>query len=419
MASALELAMTIKQNRKQLEKNFLSGNIPFALDKTEYQRFSERDTIFARVMWDESFEAYQQPISKHAPKKVGKKGYSREGYALRDAAWTIYDYFPRALLKKIDGNGGKDLDSIDVVPSLPDYGASNLKKNAELVKRVACMFGAVDVGICEMEPDQPFIYTHDRRGEPIVVPETVKYAIVMLVEMDHYGIGTSPAIPSGIATGHGYSQMMFAIAVMGEFLRNLGYRAISAGNDIGLSVPLAIKAGLGQVGRNGLLINRKYGQRVRICKVFTDFPMEVDEPVDLGAVEVCTVCKKCAEHCPSKSIPFDKYPAWESPWDTPSNNSGGTYKWYVNVDSCYKYWVANSSDCSNCIRACPFTKPIGRFMLSHDMARFFINHFRFLDRLWVMIDNLMGIWPWRYGKQRDAGKFWKNDKYLGRKVKKS
>ncbi|MFW9991879.1 MAG: reductive dehalogenase [Candidatus Odinarchaeota archaeon] len=417
MKFTFEQNMTAKSNREQLEKKFLSGKIPFAIDATKYQRFSEKDTIFARVVWDESFEAYQRSISERAPKRVGKKGYSRIGYAARDAAWAVHDYFPRTIMHRLKDDSSDGKTPTDLVSNLPKYESANLRENARMVKQMAKMFGAVETGICEMEPDQPFIYTHDRRGDPLDIPKTVKYAIVMLIEMDYEAIGTSPALPSSFTTGHAYSKMIFVAASMSEFLRNLGYQAIAAGNDTGISVPLAIKAGLGQVGRNGLLINRKYGQRVRICKVFTDFPMESDKPVDIGAIELCTVCKKCAKNCPSNSIPFDKHPTWESPWVTPSNNNG-VYKWYVNVDSCYKFWVANSTECSNCIRVCPFTKPVGRFKITHDLARFFIKHFRFLDSLWVLIDDIMGIWPWRYGKHRDPDKFWESGKYLGKKTKK-
>ncbi|MHA2295596.1 MAG: reductive dehalogenase [Candidatus Hodarchaeales archaeon] len=405
--------MTVKRTRKQLEKDFLSGKIPFALDESTYKRFSERDTIFARVVWDESFIAHQQPISLHASKRVGKKGYSRIGYAARDAAWTIHDNFPRSFLKRYNEVEDKESSPTDLVSKLSKYQSTDLHESAKIIKRVAKMFGAVDVGICEIDPEQHLVYSNDRRGEPNIVPKSMKYVIVILVEMDHYGIATSPTLPSGIATGHGYSRMTFIVACVGEFLRNLGYQAISAGNDVGISVPLAIKAGLGQLGRNGLLIHRgALGQRVRICKVFTDFPMKTDKPVDIGAIQLCRVCKKCAKHCPSRSIPFDEYPTWESPWKTPSNNNG-VYKWYVDVDGCYKFWVANTGDCSNCISVCPFTKSPGRV---HDLARFFIKHFHFLNRFWVLLDDLMGIWPWRYGKKKDPDKFWKSKKYLGKKI---
>ncbi len=403
--------MTKKEERKQLEKKFNSGKIPFAIDES-YKRFSQRNTNFARVIWDKSFIAYRRPISERASKKVGMKGYSRAGYAATDASWTFYDKFPKIF----------DWDSItednkssptQLTHKLPKYESDDLSANTKLIKRIGQIYGACAVGITKIEKDDQLIYSHNRKADPINIPEGIKYGIIMLIEMDYEGIGTSPALPGGIATGNGYSRMAFAIACMSEFLRNLGFRAIPSGNDTGLSVPLAVQAGLGQFGRNGLLIAPKYGQRVRICKVFTDFPMKIDKPIDFGATEFCRVCKKCANYCPSQSIPHHKDPTWESPWDTISNNPG-TYKWYVNVDTCYEFWVKNSGDCSNCIRVCPFTKPPG---FGHDIARFFIKHIRFLDRMWVLMDDIMAKFPWwRYGKKKNPEKFWNSNQYLNKKA---
>jgi epoxyqueuosine reductase len=155
-----------------------------------------------------------------------------------------------------------------------------------------------------------------------------------------------------------------------------------------------------------LLIHPKFGQSVRIAKVFTDLPLIPNSTINFGAANFCRSCKKCAELCPSRSISSGE-PTWESPWGTPSNNDG-VYKWYVNAETCYEFWVRNSTDCSNCIRACPFTKPPG---LVHDITRFFIRNFRFLNRLWIRLDDIMG-----YGKGEEPDNFWESKTYLNKKM---
>ena len=40
--------------------------------------------------------------------------------------------------------------------------------------------------------------------------------------------------------------------------------------------PLAIMAGLGELSRIGILITPEFGPRVRLCKVFTDLPLQAD-----------------------------------------------------------------------------------------------------------------------------------------------
>ncbi len=394
--------------RKEMEQKFKQGKIPFGLDKAVYKRFSERNNNFARVVWDEKFPSHKRSITEREGTKVGMKGSSREGYAVRAAAWTIYDEFEGAFAWE-----DEELEKTptQLTSNLPKFNSEDLGYNAKLVKKVAHVFGSCATGITKLDPDHPFVYTHNRKNENVELPEGVNYAIVMLIEMDYTALKTSPALPASITTGDGYSRIASSIASMSKFLRNLGYKAIPAGNGVGLSVPLAVQAGLGQFGRNGLLINPKYGQRVRICKVYTDLPMDIDKPVDFGVTEFCRVCKKCAKYCPSQSISYDDDPTWESPWNLVSNNNG-TYKWYVNVDTCYDYWVKNSSDCSNCMRVCPWTKPPG---FAHDIARFCIKHFPFLDPLWLKMDDIMSLFPWwRYGKREDPKKFWDGKKYLGK-----
>ncbi|MHC5039147.1 MAG: reductive dehalogenase [Planctomycetota bacterium] len=384
---------------------------PYQVDPEAYKRFEEKYTCFARVRWDTEFKGYGKPIQGGAPAKAGRDhpGYSRIGYAMQGAAWTVYATYPGGFSHSRVCWPGREKDA-DVPESDPfNEALGPLKVDdpahmAAVVKRAAQVYGSAATGIAKINPH--WIYSHKISGEPLELPEGVKYAVVMLIEMDAWGIDGSPALPAAVATGSGYSRMSFAAACLSEFIRNLGYRAMASGNDMGISVPLAIDAGLGEFGRNGMLIHPQYGQRVRICKVFTDLPLAADSPISFGAKRFCMTCMKCAQHCPSKSISFDREPTWTSPTGTPSNNPG-VRKWYVNVDTCYAYWTANTADCSNCIRTCPYTKNLGWI---HAIPRFFIHHFPVTNRLWLMADNLFG-----YGRQKDPESFFRRRIYLGRK----
>jgi len=398
-------------HRSQLEDEFKNGKIPFAWDKGTYQRFSERNNMFSRVTWDTTYNMYNHSIAENEYKKIGKKGYHRVSYAARGAAWNVYDSFPGAFAW--DRNENETGGLTHRISKLPKY-ESNTTNNTTIVKRMAQVFGACAIGITKLDPERSFIYTNNRENEPIDLPDGLDYAIVMLVEMDYESLKMSPTLPASITTGYGYSKMAFITGCMAQFLRNLGYRAIPSGNDTGLSVPLAVQAGLGQLGRNGLLITPKYGQRVRICKVFTDLPLIENEPIDFGVTDFCRKCKLCAKHCPSQSISYDDDPTWDSPWNNPSNSSGSVYKWYVNGETCYEFWLRNSSDCSNCVRVCPFTKPPG---IMHDIARFFIKRFPFFNSFWIAMEKLMAKIPlWRYGKKGDPTKFWDSVEYLGKQI---
>jgi hypothetical protein len=76
---------------------------------------------------------------------------------------------------------------------------------------------------------------------------------------------------------------------------------------------------------------------------------------------------------------------------TKSNNPG-VKKWFVNPETCYGFWIENGSDCSNCIRSCPYTKKDG---LLHRMILWGVRYFPWLNRLVLKFDDLIG-----YGKQK-------------------
>jgi epoxyqueuosine reductase len=165
------------------------------------------------------------------------------------------------------------------------------------------------------------------------IPDEFEYAIVMLHEMDYTLMRTAPAYGENAATGRGYSTMAYMASSVAHFIRDLGYQAIPSGNDTALSIPMAVDAGLGELGRHGLLIAPRFGPRVRISKVLTNLPLVPDKPIEIGVREMCAVCGKCAKVCPGQAISFDK-PTTEGL--TISNNHG-IYKWYINPEKCFQF----------------------------------------------------------------------------------
>ncbi|MBU7015600.1 MAG: reductive dehalogenase, partial [Theionarchaea archaeon] len=223
-----------------------------------------------------------------------------------------------------------------------------------VVKKAARFYGASLVGISRI--DSRWVYSHDREGTPVEIPEGATHAVVMALEMDPRGIGTTPALTSSAVVGLAYSRIAFLLACMGEFIRNLGYKAIQMGNDTALSIPLAVDAGLGELGRHGLLITPQLGSRVRICKIFTDMELVCDNPLDTGIQQVCKTCRKCAEACEVDAISFEEEPTFEP---VCKSNNPGVLKWPVNAEKCYAFWCENGGDCATCITACPFTVRTG------------------------------------------------------------
>ncbi|MCP4712989.1 MAG: reductive dehalogenase [Planctomycetes bacterium] len=266
------------------------------------------------------------------------------------------------------------------------------------MKKAALFLGASDAGICRVAPR--WIYSHrfdpsNMEHTPMEdISDSMGQAIVMLHEMDYSLIRTSPTYGEFAATGKGYSMMAYVASAVAHFIRDLGYRAVPCGNDTALSVPMAIDAGLGELGRNGLLISPRFGPRVRISKVFTDLPLIPDKPIELGVKEMCGVCGKCAQSCPGQAI-SEGTPTTEGP--TISNNHG-LYKWYINPERCFQFWSRNKGSCGNCIRVCVFNKPDTWF---HRFVRWHVKHLPVFDNIYLWGDDVCG-----YGKQIKPRDVW-------------
>lgn len=317
----------------------------YVVDGSILRRFDSKDTVFDRVMWDSSWEGYLSMYDERVVDilREGRCGYSRVDFALAYASWVVHDAFEGGFSWEKIKLYRKPVDTVGIDWTESKHEVEDLDRMSVFVKRAARLFGASLVGVCRLNRD--WVYAD------VDVSNRFENVIVMAVEMDASGIATSPAAPAAAATGVGYSKMAFILAGVGEFIRNLGYEAIQCGNDTALSIPLAIDAGLGELGRNGLLITPRYGPRVRLCKILTNLPLAPDKPIEFGVKKFCKECKLCAEHCEAGAISTDEEPSFQA---TCRSNNPGAYKWYVDVEKCYLYWCENGTDCSTCIKVCPY-----------------------------------------------------------------
>ncbi len=243
------------------------------------------------------------------------------------------------------------------------------------VKQMARFLGANRVGIAKL--NRKWIFEETCRniyspGEPktkkivfremdapeeteteLVIPDKVRFAVVTIFDLNRVltRIG-SASIDTSVATNIGYSRMGLGDVALAEAIRTLGYTAIPCKNGVGLSIPMAIDAGLGQLGRNGLLITPDFGASVRIGKVLTDMPLIPDKPIDFGVTEFCESCMRCAKTCEVEAISFG-----EKTCDPPlETGNPGALKWYVNGKACLNYWIESGASCTACQAACPFTQ---------------------------------------------------------------
>lgn len=390
----------------------------------EVERFDQKNTMFNRPSWDPTI--HEAVENWGIPGKVmDEPGYYLEDWALHWASrrGTLFGMFntskpnpgkmaqafTQAMAAAMQSSG------IQMAPPRPPQGAALKDPRPEAltnkIKKAALWFGADLVGICRLDKRWVYSHTYDAppytggRHDPLLdiesvpqeIPPEYQWAVVMCFEQSYDLISHYPTLDSNAGSSMGYSRMAIANNYLSAFIRNMGFQAIDCTtNDVALSIPMAMQAGLGDIGRHGFLITPEYGPRVRISKVITDLPLIPDAPIDFGVTEFCEVCEICAQTCPSQSIIYGQRTT------EPNNlsNAGGTLKWPLNAETCRMYWGRKQQGCTICMAVCPYNKPDTAF---HRMVRWFTDHVRWGDRFYVWMDQLFG-----YGKPKPADNFWED-----------
>jgi reductive dehalogenase len=367
----------MKAVKEPTYRKFITGPIP---------RFDDRNTAFSRGRSGPNGSKYDLMHQKSVENiKKGIRGKSILDHGLWAAGRTV-DYVLRRT------QYGRE-----TAPKFNQEFKADHLNPAELtgvVKNVARWLGADLVGVAELNPT--WLYSHwgdqnahycgaGQAGEPIDISEDYKYVIVVVQEMDYHVVERTPAIEPD--TDLIYAKMGFTTCSLATYISEIGYKAIPSTNELGIDVAFAVDAGLGELGRVGMLMTREFGPRCRIGKVFTNMPLVVDQPIDIGVQVFCEKCERCAQQCPSGAVMAGE--RREEPWD--QSNNRGMRKWPIQAMKCFDWWVKNGSHCSVCIRVCPWNKPNTWF---HRMCKFFAER-DILTKFMVAADKWMG-----YGKQK-------------------
>lgn len=134
---------------------------------------------------------------------------------------------------------------------------------------------------------------------------------------------------------------------LSEYLRDCGWAAKSYFDTKStelLHIPLAVQAGLGELGKHGSVISKEYGSNFRLSSVLTELPLADSQPVELGVDDMCVSCRICTTKCPPDAI-----------FDT-KQMVRGVEKWYVDFDKCVPYF-AETAGCAICLEVCPWSEP--------------------------------------------------------------
>lgn len=227
-------------------------------------------------------------------------------------------------------------------------GAKSIRDNPYLAKKVieqstldeledyARSLGITDIGYTEVDPKYIF------QGYQILF----RNAIVFTIEMDRDKIKTAPSMPSFIEIFRTYHQLGQIVNKVTDFLRQRGFNAHAGpavGGDLNY-IPLAKAAGLGEVGKNGLLITKNNGPRIRLAAVYTDIenlPFSEENP-HIWIRDYCDNCNICVNKCPPGALYRD----------TRTHEKGGPV--FVDHRLCAVPFSVDNG-CTLCIKYCPFS----------------------------------------------------------------
>ena len=163
-------------------------------------------------------------------------------------------------------------------------------------------------------------------------------------------------VPSGTVAG--YAQYEDYHSFIKERLRKLvDFIKSTTGADIKSkicvdSVPLAeralaVRAGLGFIGKNHMLIHPKLGCRIFLGEIITDLKLQPDEPI----AGDCAGCRKCLDACPTGALrPDGQFDAGEC-----INYLTIEYKGQIPPGLAGKIGD-RLFGCDECIVACPYQK---------------------------------------------------------------
>ncbi len=228
------------------------------------------------------------------------------------------------------------------------------------------------------------LYTTGGRAERYggEIENSHKYAIAFTVEMDKTMIHSAPTGSIVMESAQQYLDSGTVAIQVAQFIRNLGYpaRAHIDGNYQVICPLVARDAGLGEIGRMGLLMTPKLGPRVRISVVTTDIPLLIDDrELDYSVTDFCKMCKKCAVACPSRAISFED-----------KKEIDGVKRWQINSEACFNLWCTLGTDCGKCVAVCPYSHPDN---LLHNFIRFGIKNSKVFRKFAVVMDDAI------YGKK--------------------
>ncbi len=337
-------------------------------------RIDERNIMFSRMELVKGSENYKEYYTNN-PEKLGIDEKIKSNHGLLDEKSSNFD-------PAMFSSSHASFFAVDVFKSIVDGEISSKKINynpediSTYIKNWAKKLGALNVGITKLKDYHSYSHRGRKGNYGKKVNLNHSYAIAFTVEMDYDALKTGPHAPAVMESAQQYLAAGAIAVQLAEFIRKLGFPAkahIDGNYDV--VCPLVAKdAGLGEIGRMGLLMTPKLGPRVRIAVVTTDIPLVTNRrSFTPSVINFCNNCSKCAVVCPSSAISFDD-----------RKEINGVNRWQINQEACYNFWTITGTDCGKCVSVCPYSHPNN---LLHNVIRNGIENSSAFSKLALYFDD--------------------------------
>lgn len=140
-----------------------------------------------------------------------------------------------------------------------------------------------------------------------------------------------------------WPEQIAAVLGLAERISAEGWLALPSAGGLLMADHHAVLAGLGELGRQGLLITPEYGPNPRLFTITTDYPFAIGGPLTFGVADYCETCQRCINECPAKAL-------------AEGRRRPGLYQWPVDRRACFDNWLQKGDPCRKCIEVCPYTR---------------------------------------------------------------
>ncbi|MDR1044213.1 MAG: hypothetical protein LBP33_03725 [Candidatus Adiutrix sp.] len=324
-----------------------------------------------RDLWRDRLAAADGPVPAGPERLRAKDNFLADILADPELAAACSDFLPSAPGLAA---GGPDL--LQRPPELPPWTyppsaaggggappAAWSGEGAELLKdfnaKVAALLaGAALAGAAPL--DEKYLYSHSLDGRPIRLtgrpgfdPEAGELNLprradrVLILAFIRFPeiLAVNPILARlrPAAGWLNWPQQVAATLKMADFLRRQGALAWPSAGGILMGHHLGALAGLGELGRPGLLISPEYGPNLRLFSIITDYPFELGRPLNFGVADYCETCQRCINECPAKAL-------------AGGGRRPGFYPWPVDWRACFDRWLEKKDLCRKCLDVCPYTR---------------------------------------------------------------